>query len=123
MPKPTNCAATFWKPLSVICTILFWWLKGVERLRQELDFHPVARVDIPAEPHVGGGLVRSDERIARHSRQTVILGVAIAVGVAQHPGIDGTAGAKGGDAGELPVVEHGAQHGMFAVEGMRLRDP
>ncbi len=65
-------------------------------------------------------VVGSGESVAAVAGKTVVVVVAVLVGIAVDGGVDGAPAAGGDDAGNFPVVENVAEEFVFAVEGPRL---
>jgi hypothetical protein len=114
-----NVVASTVKPLDVISTR---WLsvEEVEGVGGELEAVALGNVDFADEAEVGGGVVGAGESVAAVAGETVVVVVAVLVGVAVNGGVDGASTAGGYDAGNFPVVEHVAEEWVFAVEGTRL---
>src|SRR5882724_2903281 len=59
-------------------------VQQVEGLRHQFHFDTVAGIDAAGESQVGGGVVRSEQRIAGDSGEPVVAVIAILVGIAGH---------------------------------------
>ena len=59
-------------------------IEKVERLGGEIQFDAPPHINPPRNPHICGGVIRSQERIPARRRQAVIAGVVILIGIADH---------------------------------------
>lgn len=75
-------------------------IEKVERLDHKIQFDPVTQVHGAGEPHVGGGVAGTDQRIASYAGQTVVEAVAVLVGVPDDAGIYRTAASEGHHVGK-----------------------
>ena len=95
-------------------------VEEVEGVGGELQAIAVANVDFADEAKIGGSVVGSGEAVAAVAGETVVVVVAVLVGIAVDGGVDGASAAGGDDAGDFPVVENVAEELVLAVEGTRL---
>ena len=92
-------------------------VEKVEGVGGEFEAVALADVNLADQAQVGGNVVGPGEGVAAVAGKSVVVIVAILIGIAGDGGVDGASAAGGDDAGYFPVVEDVAE--QLRVRGER----